>query len=430
VRESRNLHWFMDAPVWQPTPIYKIGFTPGDNFVHKPEHARPELLDALGVRYVLTNTRSTRAQPGELARFGTLAIREHRGHARGLAWMQGPGEVELVEADLRGGVVRVRVRGSEVGSRVVFGIAGYPRWQATLAGEPIDWIEVPVWGDAEPVTPAQRRSGALRGGKALGDDGSEPTLLAIDLPPLADAELELRYDEHTTREWLAEPLSLLAWLALLVALLGRERTPALRVRGALARAEQALSARLHPLVLAGLALLVVLLAGQRWFDARQAEHARLLGRALAGEATLVRAEPGPIKTAMLVRPALLLRPRTGAPASITLELDAMPTTLHGWLGIDDDQAQQKARWSRHRVRLEARPRGDEAWTLLGDLPVQHAAGLVPLALEAGELAGRAVELRIVDTCEGNTLPRLGIELALDGRSDGYSPARMPGEDPR
>jgi hypothetical protein len=431
VRESRNLHWFMDAPVWQPTPIYKIGFTPGDNFVHKPEHARPELLDALGVRYVLNNTRSTRAQPGELARFGTLAIREHRGHARGLAWMQGPGEIELVEADLRGGLVRVRVRGSAAGSRVVFGIAGYPRWHATLAGEPIEWIEVPVWGDAEPVTPDQRRSGALRGGKALGDDGSEPTLLAIDLPALAEAELVLRYDQHTTREWLAEPLSLLAWLAVLVALLGRERRPALRMRDALARAEQGLTKLVHPLALGLLVALVLLVAGQRWFGARQAEHARLLGRALAGEATLVRAEPGPIKTAMLVRPALLLRPRTGAPASVTLELDAMPATLHGWLGIDDDQAQQKARWSRHRVRIEARPRGsDEAWTQLGDLTVQHAAGLVPLALEAGELAGTPVELRVVDTCEGNTLPRLGIELELDGSAPGYSAARMPGEDPR
>ena len=33
----------------------------------------------------------------------------------------------------------------------------------------------------------QRRSGALRGGKALGDDGSEPTLIAIDLPAGIDA---------------------------------------------------------------------------------------------------------------------------------------------------------------------------------------------------------------------------------------------------
>lgn len=413
VRESRNLHWFMDAPVWQPTPIYKLGFTPGDNFVHKPEHARPELLDALGVRWVLSNTRSTRAQPGEVARFGTLAVREHRGHPRELAWIEGAGEVELLESDLRGGVVRVRVRGSVAGSRLVFGIAGYPRWHATIAGEPVAWIEVPVWGDAEPVTPEQRRSGVLRGGKALGDDGSEPTLLAIDLPALDEAEIELRYDEHTTREWLAEPLSLLAWLAVLVALLGGERAPALRVREWLTRAEQGLSKLAHPLVLGVLVVIAVMVAGQRWSSAKQAEHARLLGRALAGEATLVRAEVGPVKTAMLIRPALLLRPRPGSPASVTLELDAMPATLRGWLGIDDDQAQQKARWSSHRVRIEARPRGSSgAWSTLAELEVQHAAGLVALELDAGELEGEAVDLRIIDACEGKTLPRLGIDLVL------------------
>lgn len=417
VREGRNVHWFMDAPVWQATPIYKVGFTPGDNFVHKPEQARPELLDALGVRWILTNTRSTTPQRGEVARFGTLAVREHRGHPRPLAWMQGPGELELVHADLRGGSVRVRVRvpaDAAEGSRVVFGIAGYPRWHATLDGAAIEWIEVPVWGDAEPVTPEQRRSGALRGGKAGGDDGSEPTLLAIDLPAgTREAELELRYVEHTPREWVAELLSLLAWLALGVALLGRERALAQRVRAWFGVGERALTKLAHPVALGLVVALVGMLAAARWQSAAQAEHARLLGRALAGEVTLVRAEPGPVKTSMLIRPALLLRPRPGAPASATLELDAMPTTLHGWLGIDDDQAQQKGRWALHRVRIEARPRGSsEAWTVLADLQVRHVAGRIELALPTAELAGTAVELRIVDSCEGNTLPRLGIDLVL------------------
>ncbi|MCA9691004.1 MAG: hypothetical protein KC636_15465, partial [Myxococcales bacterium] len=33
---GRNEHWFMDSPLVTRTPTYKIGFTPGDNFVHKP----------------------------------------------------------------------------------------------------------------------------------------------------------------------------------------------------------------------------------------------------------------------------------------------------------------------------------------------------------------------------------------------------------
>ena len=53
----RNSHWFMDAPVTTGVPLFKQGFTPGDNFVHKPEAGTAELLDLLGVRYVVTRKR-------------------------------------------------------------------------------------------------------------------------------------------------------------------------------------------------------------------------------------------------------------------------------------------------------------------------------------------------------------------------------------
>ncbi len=418
VRDSRNLHWFMDAPVWLATPIYKLGFTPGDNFVHKPEQGRPELLDALGVRWILSRSRSTKPQPGEVARFGTLVVRPHRpaggASPRPLAWIEGPGQIESIAADLREGSVRTVITNAAAGSRVVFAIAGYPRWRATLDGQPIAWFEVPVWGDAEPVTPDQRRAGALRGGKALGDDGSEPTLIAIDLPAGLDrsAVLELAYVEHTPRERVAELLSLLTLIVVGLALAGEHRWP-IYVRDWLAVSEAVLAKLGHPIGLAGLASLGILVAILRWQAAAELEHDRLLGRALAGEVTLVRAEPGPVKTDMLIRPALLLRPRPGSPAELTLELDAMPTRLHGWLGIDDDQAQQSARWARHRVRISARRRGtDEAWTTLVDMQVQHAAGQIELDIATGSLAGQAVELQVIDSSDARPLPRLGIDLVL------------------
>ena len=414
VREARNLHWFMDAPLWLDTPIYKQGFTPGDNFVHKPEQGRGEVLDALGVRWVLSRSRASTSQPGEVARFGSLVVREHHGHPRRLAWIEGPGSVEIAAANLREGKVEVEVRDTGEGSRVVFAIAGYPRWHATLAGQPIAWIEVPVWGDAEPVTPEQRRSGALRGGKALGDDGSEPTLIAIDLPAGIDAAtLELEYVEHTPREWVAELLSLLAWIFVGLALLGGERRWPMRVRGWVAASERGLARVAHPGVLGLIVIVALGLAASRWRGAVELERGRLLGRALAGEVTMVHAEPGPVKTGMLIRPALLLRPRPGSPAQLGVELDAMPAVLHGWLGIDDDQAQQSARWARHRVRIEARTRGSaEAWSTLADVQVQHAPGQVRLELESGALAGQPVELRVIDETQGKTLPRLGIDLVL------------------
>ncbi len=72
VREARNLHWFMDAPLWLDTPIYKQGFTPGDNFVHKPEQGRGEVLDALGVRCLVSTSNMGAygaTRPAQVARF-------------------------------------------------------------------------------------------------------------------------------------------------------------------------------------------------------------------------------------------------------------------------------------------------------------------------------------------------------------------------
>ena len=167
-----------------------------------PSPGDRELLDKLGVRWIVS-TDNGRARKGEVARFGRIVVREHPGSPRGLAWLEGGGTIELLEADLRGGLVRVRVRDVDEGARVVFGIAGYPRWHLTLDGEPLEWFEDPVHGDAEPVSLAARKAGKLRGGKAGGDDGTEPTLIAAELPPgTNDAVLELRYDERGGVEWI------------------------------------------------------------------------------------------------------------------------------------------------------------------------------------------------------------------------------------
>ena len=217
----RNSHVFMDAPVWSKTPQYKLGFTPGDNFVHKPELSHGEILDKLGVRWMvgLDPRPSSRPNPRDVARFGRIHVREHRGQPRGLAWLEGGGSLELLEADLRRGLVRLRADGVDDGARLVFAIAGYPRWTLSLDGEAIEWFEDPVRGDAAPASLEMRRAGELRGGKARGDDGREPTLIAAELPPGTDgAIVELRYDERGGLELAAELCSLLAWLGLGVAL--------------------------------------------------------------------------------------------------------------------------------------------------------------------------------------------------------------------
>ena len=54
--------------------LYKQGFTPGDNFVHKPEAGSEALLDRLRVRYVITAERRSLRGTREVARFGRIRV--------------------------------------------------------------------------------------------------------------------------------------------------------------------------------------------------------------------------------------------------------------------------------------------------------------------------------------------------------------------
>ncbi|MCH9685640.1 MAG: hypothetical protein K0V04_29685, partial [Deltaproteobacteria bacterium] len=145
VLASRNIHWFMDAPALTGMRIFKQGFTPGDNFVHKPEAGPGLLLDRLRVRYVIATRRRGLRGATEVARFDPIRVLERTDwEQQPIAWVDGPGQVEVLEEDVDGGVVRVKVSGAEAGTRVVFGVAGFPRWELTRQGQPIEWIEVPV----------------------------------------------------------------------------------------------------------------------------------------------------------------------------------------------------------------------------------------------------------------------------------------------
>jgi hypothetical protein len=415
IETSRNHHLFMDAPIWTATPQYKLGFTPGDNFVHKPESGRRELLDALGVRFIVGFDRGNRTRPNEVARFGPIYVREHEGEAKPLAWLDGDGTIEIIEADLREGLVRARVREVTRGARVTFAIAGYPRWKLFVEGEPLEWYEQPVWGRKLPATIATREHGDLRGGKARGDDGSEPTLIAAELPwGTGDAEVLLRYDARAGLEWLAELASVLGWIGVGLLLLGRAR-----VRRVFEVIETRVVAAAHPLVICVLVPAVLGLGVARWRVSAEREGPQLLGWVEAGAASVQNVELGPVKTDMLIRPAVLLRPRPGRPAIVELELEQLPEVLHGWAGLDDDQAQQGGTWSRHQLRIDARPsdaRGaDPGWSTIARVVVPHEPGRVPLAVDTGMLAGRAVTLRIVDETRGKRVPRLGLSLDLGVR---------------
>src|SRR5690606_33216227 len=168
-----------------------------------------------------------------------------------------------------------------LGARVTFAIAGYPRWQLSIDGEPLEWYEQPVWGRGSPASVATREHGDLRGGKARGDDGSEPTLIAAELPAgIDDAELLLRYDPRGELELLIELASLLGWIGVSLVLLGRRG----RARRALVGLESRLIAAAHPLLICILVPAVLGLGVARWRIAAEREGPQLLGWVEAGAA--------------------------------------------------------------------------------------------------------------------------------------------------
>jgi hypothetical protein len=405
----RNTHWFMDLPVLSGVPVYKQGFTPGDNFVHKPESARVEVLDAALVRYVIAPPRRG-GRGGVVADFGDLRIIERPDAGqRPLAWLDGDGTVEVLEVADDGTPTRIRVTGTDGRTRLTLAVSGYPRWHVALDGVPLEGYEVPIFGDGAIATAADRRGTELRGGKAEGDDGTEPTLLAVDV---SDGEVTISYRPRGVRDVVAGLVSLLA-MALSIALIaprGRDGGVGPRVTAAMKR----LRPLGHPAVPLGLLALCSVWAWSHYAAARHEEDTRAVGRLLRGPVRVDGASAGMFKAGMLIRPAVVVDRRRGGPAQIELPQVRLGDALTGWLAIDDDAAKVRRNGS-HRVRIEAStPEG--VIVLQPDRPVPHQAGLRPIAIDTSQWSGQTVDLRVVVTSEGKSPPPLGFDLQLEAAS--------------
>lgn len=399
VRTDRNAHWFMDSPVYTGTPVYKVGFTPGDNFVHKPESGSARVLDLAQARYLLAQGGGGGSQ---VASFGPLRVFE-RPNAAGIARIDGPGELLVEAADLQAGRVRVRLAGTAPDSRLVFHVAGYPRWDLSFrAGdgapaEPVSWIEVPVVGDGPTATPEQRLRGDLRGGKALGDDGSEPTLIAA---PARDGVFELRYARW---RWF-DAAGLLASLAALAACVSLLRSPRLVDR------LRPLARRLaHPAVLAIVAAAAIVGAGLRWRTAAERERPLASARVADGRAAATHARSGPLKTDMLIFPAVVADPRR--PSEVVFTGVAPGPALDAWFALDDDDAKQRRRGS-YRVQIDARAPGSATWTPLADFTAAHRPDRQRPRIPVPEDMQHAADLAVRITPTGEAPPKFGFDVAL------------------
>lgn len=409
VHDQRNIHWFMDLPVFtEGAPILKLGFTPGDNFVHKPERGPADLLDRAQVRYEIR--RGQRKRRGEVARFGMLAVLERASWARtSIAELQGDGRVEVLESDPDAGRIRVKVSGTTEPTRLVFGVAGFPRWSLEGPNGQIEWSEAPAAGLGPGATQADRRGGAFRGGKVGGDDGTEPTLIAADV---TDGEYALTYHAWRSTDVLAALLSAIAIGS--VALLLGWPARAEPLRTAVDRLLARLAPLGHPIVWGAAAVAVggaLFVKVQRGHDD---ERHRAVGLALEGRASVLQhVEPGFTKADMLIRPALVFPRRHREPAVAAFESVVPGEAITGWVALEDDDTKRKKQGT-VTLAIEVRAAGGDAWTSLYDARLPHRPGRIALDLPLGELAGRAVDVRISSIADGKRAPELGVALDLDG----------------
>lgn len=407
VLAPRNLHWFMDAPVYAGLPLYKQGFTPGDNFVHKPESGSAAVLDAARVRYVITTGRRGSRSMTEVARFGRIRVLERPNWDQlSIAWTDGPGEVEVLEDDPDAGTIRVRVSDAGEGTRLVFGVGGFIRWHLVDDSDAaIPWFEVPVTGEGPIATIADRRGGALRGGKAHGDDGSEPTLLAADV---TDGEYTLRYHASTGLDLLAGLLSLVA-LGLCIALLWRPATFE-RPTHWVDLVRRRVGPLGHPALVAGALALVVVFAIVRHSRGTTAERGQAFGWLDNGHATAPKMRADFLKTDMLIRPAVVLDRGAKGPTSIVFERVAVGEVLYGWVAIDDDAAKNKRR-GRHRLHVEAvTPTGGS--TMVHSSIVAHRPGRRLLEIDTAAFTGQTIDLRVTVESDGKAPPPIGFDFDL------------------
>ncbi|MGB1277332.1 MAG: hypothetical protein ACPG77_16435, partial [Nannocystaceae bacterium] len=310
VRAHRNLHWFMDLPEKTGARVYKLGFTPGSNFVHKPEVGHAELYRQLGVRYLVTTGARAGSHVELAAEFGRIRVWERRDWPRDtVAHLKGPGELQVIDGDPDDGVMQFEVgpgaatqsdetedSGDPEKAWLIVHVAGYPRWEMLHNGQPLEWVEVPAragrGGGPKRATQLARRQGAFRGGKAHGDDGSEPIFMAAEVGP---GTVEFRYHRWRAVDIFGALLSLTCG-GLLLGIRFRPR----RAKHVYARIIRVARRLLHPVVLLAAIAVVGLWSGQRWL------------RGHANEATLASSQPidatgfvaSPLKTDMMIVPAL------------------------------------------------------------------------------------------------------------------------------
>ncbi len=347
---SRHGHGFADAPVFTGAPAYKLGYTPGETFVHRLDTDDEAVLDRLRVRYLVT---VTERRGTEVARFGVLRVLE-RPVVAGIASLRGPGTVVVHHDGTEGAdgeprdVVEIELRGTTAAGELQFNLAGHERWELRHEGVVVPWTEVPIT-DGHRTEPGY-------GDSARPD---EPILIAA---PAADGRWTLRY-----RRWLPADIAgaMASAVALAFALL------LLRRPLPLAHALERAAATLPKLTLPLLGAVALGLALRRELDGIARERDRLSARLHGDDDAIVDGLAWDmVRVDRAIVPAVVLH--HGARGSVTLSLpSAPPEPLQGWIALEDRDVGRVR--GNARLTLQLR-RGAGPWRTIGEVTLRPVGG--------------------------------------------------------
>ena len=401
--DGRNVHWLMDATARATVQVYKVGFTPGDNFVHKPESRDPEVLEWFQPDFVITRGKK-RDRVGEVAAsFGSIDVRAKKHEDRHLARIIGPGSISIRLGAIEDEGIEFDISDSIPTSRLTLAVAGYARWEITRDGEPVEWEETPLHGDGAPVSREARAQGSLRGGKAAGDDGREPTLISV--PNIQDGSYHLSYHRWRWRDVFGLLLTMLGVVLAVRTLQGRGP---FRLFSSLAKRQGARRS------LAILTILGLLFVSVRWRSARTGEDGRasfqLRG---ATNEQLDGLRPGLFKTEMTIGPAIIIPSNLTAPRELVWTLEHAPKTLEGWVAVQDDWTKRGVRGG-YKLRILARAEGVETEMWRGRTP--RTEGKRSFTMDMERFEGHPVELLVRLEHWGKTPPKAGFDLLIPKNS--------------
>lgn len=397
-KAKRHSHALADAPVVTGAPAYKIGFTPGEVFIHKLESEQSSVLDRLRVRYLVGTTLPKGLKV--IKKFGRIKVAERK-VTEEVARLVGEGEIEVVEDEPDTGRVVVNVSNAEEGARLEFNIAGYPRWELLHDGVPVDWYEVPAVGSSKIATQADRKAGKMRAGQGAMPSPRDPMLIAIDA---TDGTYELRYRHWMRADILGFVLFLISGGVLVFAIARRRQSDGLVAR---------IVSSLKPWVVATLVAIVVTALGVRYAAGFMSEWSLASGWLRVGRADDVDGMTnGPLKVDRVISPAVLVTAEEDEPAHAVFP-NVQPTaeTVEGWIAVDDGGKEPRGTYN---FVVGGRAAGsNEEFTQLFTVAVRKSAGKQDVSIPLGELADAGpIDLEITIKGKGAKSPRMGFELQL------------------